>query len=345
MTQVSVIIPAYNASATLDRTLASVRAQSHQKLEIIVVDDGSKDDTVDLVMRHAEEDSRIQLVSQPNGGVASARNHGIEVATSNWVAPLDADDVWHPDTVKNFLAAAEEAPEPVVFVYTWSRRIDEEDYLLTDLGRPKYAGNVLTQLIAANFTRNASATMLSRADVLRVGGYDTGLQAAGSHGAEDIDMYLKLAAIGDAAVAEGFHVGYRQMPKSMSHSADRMRNSIELTLNKLQHEQPELDSGLFSLARTNGDLYAAGLSLASGSWSGLVRHAFTALKRNTVLAAAYLAVFGLDRLKLLIKKQKGKKFESLDPQETYTWAAPDLIMSVQDKVYKNLFNTPLVGRA
>jgi len=74
---VSVIVPAYNAELTLDETLRSVRAQTHGALEILVVDDGSTDGTAALVARHATEDNRVRLLTQANGGVAAARNHGL----------------------------------------------------------------------------------------------------------------------------------------------------------------------------------------------------------------------------------------------------------------------------
>jgi hypothetical protein len=347
MTQVSVVIPAYNTTVTLDRTLASVRAQTHANLEIIVVDDGSTDDTVNLASRHAEEDSRIRVASKTNGGVASARNHGIEMAVSDWVAPLDADDVWHPKTVERFLFAAEAAADPVVFVYTWSRRIDAHDRLIMDLGRPRYAGDVLVQLLAANFTKNASATMLNRAATLKVGGYDSGLQAAGAHGAEDIDLYLRLARTGPVAVAEGFHVGYRHMPGSMSQGVDRMRRSIELVLEKLECEKTGLCPDLFSLARTNYDLYAAGLSVTTGNWSNLARYCGKALARKTGLACAYLSVVGVGLTYKLITKPATRQmpvFGDLDPHQTYTLPLSDLIMSLQDRIYRRLFRAPRIRK-
>jgi glycosyltransferase involved in cell wall biosynthesis len=332
MTSVAVVIPAYNAALTLDRTLASVRAQSHSDLEIIVVDDGSTDDTAARAARHAEDDGRIRLVTQENAGVAAARNRGIALARSDWVAPLDADDLWHPRTVASFLAAAASAPERVAFVYTWSRRIDAQDRLVFDLGRPNYRGHVLRQLLVSNFIRNASATMLDRAAVLGVGGYDSGLQQAGAHGAEDIDLYLRLAEVGSVEVAPGYHVGYRQMPGSMSQSADRMRASVELAIGRLEATEHELPPRLFAVARANYDIYAAGVSFAARRWGDLGRYAGRAIRRATLPAMANLSIIGTYGVFTRLRRQELPAFADLDPDRCYTSPVADLYMHVQDRL-------------
>ncbi|MGP1356806.1 glycosyltransferase family 2 protein [Roseicyclus sp.] len=337
MTPVSVIIPAYNADRWLDRTLNSVRAQTHADLEIIVVDDGSTDGTSLLVRRHAREDGRIRLVSQENAGVAAARNRGIELARGRWIAPLDADDLWHPRTVERFLAAAAAAPAPVAFVYTWSRRIDEEDRLLDDLGRPDHAGDVLAPLLVANFVRNASATLLDRAAVLAVGGYDAGFQRLGAHGAEDIDLYLRLAARGAVAVAPGHHVGYRQTRGAMSANAGRMRASADLALAKLRQAEPDLPERLFTAAAANYDLYAAGLSFLAGRWRDLGGYILAAMKRAPLTTPAYLATVGTYALLGRLRGASPLRFADLDPDRRYTLPIADLAMGVQYGPLKRTF--------
>lgn len=91
---VSVIIPAYNAAAYIARTVDSARAQTHPPLEILVVDDGSKDRTADIV---ADMPAPVRLIRKENGGPASARNLGAREAKGNWLALLDADDLWRPE--------------------------------------------------------------------------------------------------------------------------------------------------------------------------------------------------------------------------------------------------------
>src|SRR3981081_1852732 len=97
---VSVLIPAFNAEETVADTLRSVRAQSYRNLEIIVVDDGSRDNTARIVSQFESEDSRIRLIEQANSGVAAARNAAPAASSGSLIAPLDADDLWHPQKIE-----------------------------------------------------------------------------------------------------------------------------------------------------------------------------------------------------------------------------------------------------
>lgn len=93
----SVIIPAYNAAATLGRAIDSVLAQHYRPIEIIVVDDGSSDDTALVARRYGEQ---VKYIYQPNAGVSAARNHGADCAKGDWLAFLDADDWYYPDRLR-----------------------------------------------------------------------------------------------------------------------------------------------------------------------------------------------------------------------------------------------------
>src|SRR5689334_6839377 len=117
---VGVVIPAYNAAATLDETLCSVRAQTYLTLEIIVVDDGSRDATPEIALRHAAGDRRVRLIRQANAGVAAARNRGIEETRADLVAPIDADDLWAPTKIARQMEVLRRASPETALVYTWS---------------------------------------------------------------------------------------------------------------------------------------------------------------------------------------------------------------------------------
>lgn len=102
---ISVIIPVYNSEAHVSTCLESVLRQTHEKLEILVVDDGSTDGSAAICQRYAAEDPRIRVVQQSNSGVSSARNRGLELSTGEYVSFVDADDWLEPSLYEEVLAS------------------------------------------------------------------------------------------------------------------------------------------------------------------------------------------------------------------------------------------------
>lgn len=118
MTRVSVVIPTYNRAPTLPRALESTLAQTIDDLEILVVDDGSTDDTASVLATYQDVDSRVRpVVHATNQGANVARNTGIEHARGEYIAFLDSDDEWHPEKLERQLAALEDRPDEWVGVY------------------------------------------------------------------------------------------------------------------------------------------------------------------------------------------------------------------------------------
>ena len=105
---VSVVIPVYNAGATLDECLASVEAQTHRELEIICMNDGSTDGSAKIARDHAARDSRLVLIDKPNEGYGASCNRGIAAARGTWVAILEPDDVLPPTAYEDLLARVDE---------------------------------------------------------------------------------------------------------------------------------------------------------------------------------------------------------------------------------------------
>ncbi|MEQ1689092.1 MAG: glycosyltransferase family 2 protein, partial [Sphingopyxis sp.] len=109
------IVPAFNAEATIGQTLASIAGQNHRAIEIMIVDDGSTDKSPDVAQTICASEPRARLLLKANGGVASARNHGIAEAKGGYVALIDADDLWHPDHIAKCLAVAQNSGCAMVF--------------------------------------------------------------------------------------------------------------------------------------------------------------------------------------------------------------------------------------
>lgn len=120
---VSILIPAFNASRWIDETLSSALAQTHPRVEIIVVDDGSHDAT--LAQARGYEGRGVRVVSQPNAGAAAARNHALRLARGEFIQFLDADDLLAPDKIERQLRALAEAPPDALAGCEWGRFTDD----------------------------------------------------------------------------------------------------------------------------------------------------------------------------------------------------------------------------
>ncbi|MBO4908079.1 MAG: glycosyltransferase family 2 protein [Lachnospiraceae bacterium] len=103
----SIVIPVYNAAKYLERSIGSVRKQTYENLEVICVDDGSKDESLQILKDYAAEDPRIKVISKENGGSSSARNAGLKVATGKYIGFIDADDYIETDMYMNLVSALE----------------------------------------------------------------------------------------------------------------------------------------------------------------------------------------------------------------------------------------------
>lgn len=123
---VSIITPAFNAENYIGETIESVKAQSYQDWELIIVDDCSTDNTLAIVKGYTDNDSRIKLIKAPqNGGVAKARNLGIEQAQGDYIAFVDSDDLWKPDKLEKQVAFMKE--KGCVLSYTDFQKFNTED--------------------------------------------------------------------------------------------------------------------------------------------------------------------------------------------------------------------------
>ena len=162
--KLSVIMPAYNAARYIERSMDSVLSQSHRELELIIVNDGSTDDTAAVVSRIAEKDSRVRLITVENGGPAMARNHGLDSisADSDYVMFIDADDELLPGAIDYALSGADGA-ELVIFGFTiLSADGKRRDYFEPDCRLDEGSlGQALPRLYMANMLNQVWAKLFS----------------------------------------------------------------------------------------------------------------------------------------------------------------------------------------
>jgi glycosyltransferase involved in cell wall biosynthesis len=190
---VSAVVPTYNYGRFLGRAVASVLAQTYRDVECIVVDDGSTDDTADVL---AAFGSAITVVRQANQGLSAARNAGITAARGRYIAFLDADDVWHEDKLSRQVELIERKPDTAV-VGCWARLTSTDGETISERHFDEQASDPvdlavqLRRIAIRDFWVGGSGSgALMRRDLFdRVGLFDPSLKAA-----EDWDMWMRLGA-------------------------------------------------------------------------------------------------------------------------------------------------------
>jgi glycosyltransferase involved in cell wall biosynthesis len=226
---VTVVIPAYNAAPFIERTLRSALRQTYSRLEILIINDGSTDSTEQLAQAAAELDSRMRIISVPNGGVACARNIGIEEAAGELIAFLDADDLWHPTKIELQLAALHKM-EDAAGAYALARHIDPNDRVILTHKPVTFSGYTFARHLYSKPVGNGSALLVRRKNAIAVGGFESSWAARGLGGCEDLDFELKLAAKYPIASVPLYLVGYRVSPGNMSSDKIRMARAAMETV-------------------------------------------------------------------------------------------------------------------
>jgi glycosyltransferase involved in cell wall biosynthesis len=235
---VSVIIPAYNAAAYIGAALDSVLCQTHPRLEVIVVNDGSTDGTDVVLQRYS---GRIVCLSQENQGQPAARNRGLAVARGQFVAFLDADDRWHPEKIERQLQffAAHKA---CTVVHTARHVIDQEDRICPFAAvLPPVQGWCQEQLLQRNAITMSSA--LVRREVL---GFEP--FCAAIRGTEDWDLWLRLAANAPVGFLAEPLTYYRVHDANMSKASGVMLASTLKMLDRFLEREHRAD--LLRVARS-----------------------------------------------------------------------------------------------
>lgn len=232
---IDVIIPAYNSMPWIKATIKSVLEQTHANIKVYVVDDGSKDDTGSFVK--SVKDKRLHYIKKGNGGVSSARNVGIKHADSDFIAFVDADDIWYPEKLEKQLKLLQEDPE-VGLVYGHHYIIDEEDVVQRNL-RIWKRGYIADELSGGNLIAGSASMVLIRRSILdRVGPFREDIING-----EDWELWLRialvskidfvpeiLAAIRQHSNSAQYHTGNtKRMADSLIYAYGVMKQELELT--------------------------------------------------------------------------------------------------------------------
>lgn len=288
--RVTVVVPAYNAGKTLDETLRSVRGQTHKNLEIIVVDDGSSDDTAAVAARHAAADPRVRLIRQANAGVAAARNTGWQAASADIVALIDSDDLWAPDKIAKQLQALALGGPEVGLVYCFFNRIDADGMMGREWNPVPHSGDVLDAILEDNFVGNGSSMLVRREIIARCDGFDNSLHAAGAQGCDDYLFCCRAAEICHFAVVPEFLVGYRELPGSVSSKVAKMLRSWMLCADQMLARRPEKRPIILKGMRRYAE-WLCGNAIYGRRWRQLLEILLLLTRHHPVLALRITATY------------------------------------------------------
>lgn len=228
---ISVIIPVYNGEKTIEETIASLLQQTYDPWELIVINDGSSDRTLETLQNILTQHPKIrgQIFSYPQTGVSVSRNRGAAHAQGEFLAFLDADDLWTPDKLARQLEVIQtpislqssplaplSTPPPTAVAYSWTDYISESGEFLYPGSHSNYQGDVYGQLLLGNFLENGSNALIHRTAFHELGGFDESLV-----GGEEWDLFLRLAQQYPFVVVPQVQVFYRLGNQSSSASLDR----------------------------------------------------------------------------------------------------------------------------
>lgn len=225
----AVVVPAHNAGPWLRDALGSALAQSRRDFELVVVDDGSTDETRELAQ--ATGDARVRVIAQPRRGASAARNAGVLATSAPYLAFLDADDIWHLDKLRLQTAFLDAHPETdLVFGRSFWIRSDGSPFGYVS---PAWEGPVsFRQLLAENVTGTASSVMVRRSALRDAGGFDEDLPACNDH-----DTWLRVALLRDGNVSglPRILTCYRRREGQITSDFERMEHAWKQLLERHRH--------------------------------------------------------------------------------------------------------------
>ncbi|WP_170359505.1 glycosyltransferase family 2 protein [Ruegeria arenilitoris] len=245
MPQASIIVPAYNTAATLAETLASLLSQTHDDFEIIIVDDGSQDETPAIARAHAT-DPKVRVIRQENRGLAGARNTGIAAARGEFVGFCDADDLWLPEKLATHVRHLQAEPD-VAISYSGSAMVDEGGRLMRVRQSPRLRDVTAAHVLKRNPIGNGSAAVMRKSALLDLA-YRPAFETKRDwvfdetfRQSEDIECWLRLMLTTDWQIGgvPGLLTRYRIHATGLSAALDRQLQAWERMVDKLRPLNPE----------------------------------------------------------------------------------------------------------
>ena len=274
----SVIIPAYNVENYVGEAIRSVQDQTFENLEIIVIDDGSTDNTLE-VLNDFKDDPRVTLLSQENMGPSGSRNSGIRIARGQYIVCLDAVDRWAPQKAERHIAVMENNPD-IDLTFSWWRMINEDGKETGWSGKPQIPRIKLEDLIKETVTGTSSNLVARKKALDSIGMFDPDLQAA-----VDTDLVLRIAQLRDGNILciPEILIDYRLREGQITKDWRRISKNWDRVMEKVKAQHPERFSSVEKTARSGQLRYYAYLAYHSGDFPGARQCLFKALTLNPLM--------------------------------------------------------------
>ncbi len=211
---VSIVIPCYNCAEFIAEAIESALDQTHPRIEVVIVDDGSVDSSAEIISRYP-----VRYLSSQHEGVSAARNHGIRECLGEYVLFLDADDRLFPRAVSAGLAALEQHPECCMAV-GGHNIVSHSRQLIRSCNKPLKTRDYYARLLKSNFIECTSSVLFRRDLLMLAGGFNPEL-----HAAEDYDLYLRMARKHPICCHSDVLAEYRLHKTNSSHKSELMLTS------------------------------------------------------------------------------------------------------------------------
>jgi glycosyltransferase involved in cell wall biosynthesis len=272
---ISVIIPVYNAARYIEATIASVINQDEKDLEIIIVNDGSTDATMEIISGLAETDHRMVVLSQQNKGVSAARNLGYKQSKGKYIAFLDADDIWLPNNLSLKIAKLKDSSFGMV--HSDAQVIDEASHPQGNFLRGQ-EGNLLNAMLEWNGTQvpGPSSILIRREVIESAGLFDERLSTSA-----DQDFFIRVAALYQIGRVNEITWMYRVHPENMHKNIARMEHDVLLVFQKAS------ESGMFYSKIFARKCFAKTYYVLAMSWAGDGKNTLRALRYIFKAVIAY----------------------------------------------------------
>jgi glycosyltransferase involved in cell wall biosynthesis len=246
---ISVIIPTYNSANFISEAIGSVLHQTCSDYEIIVIDDGSTDNTKEIIEKYFPQ---VKYFYIPNQGVSRARNYGIQMARGEFIAFLDADDLWLPEKLEKQLEVFK-ADQELMMVFTENLDFDTDGFRKTLYWKKErlMKGDVVKNIfLYSNVT--TSTVMVRRQVFWEIGCFEESLKAA-----EDDNLWMRIALKFRIHLLDEVLVHYRWTEDSLSRSANNLLDGVIKNLELIENRYPDLRRhlGRFILRRKKSDIY------------------------------------------------------------------------------------------